>query len=66
MSQRFDAVNTDLKDVYKGLGSYSKALDKADISDHNASRWLADRFCRNLRISHYLLPTMTLFLHTPP
>ena len=28
VKQSFEAVNSDLKDVYKGLGNYSKALDK--------------------------------------
>ncbi|KAL9109150.1 MAG: hypothetical protein Q9187_008199 [Circinaria calcarea] len=26
--QSFDGVNNDLKEVYKGLGNYSKALDR--------------------------------------
>jgi hypothetical protein len=29
VKQAFDSVNSDLKEVYKGLGNYSKALDKA-------------------------------------
>ena len=28
VKQSFEAINSDLKDVYKGLGNYSKALDK--------------------------------------
>ena len=30
VKQSFDAIQSDLKDVYKGLGNYSKALDKVD------------------------------------
>lgn len=32
VKQSFDNVNNDLKEIYKGLGNYSKALDKV-ISD---------------------------------
>ena len=28
VKQSFEVINSDLKDVYKGLGNYSKALDK--------------------------------------
>lgn len=28
VKQSFDAINSDLKEVYKGLGNYGKALDK--------------------------------------
>ena len=28
VKQSFEAINSDLKDVYKSLGNYSKALDK--------------------------------------
>ena len=28
VKQSFEAINSDLKDVYKALGNYSKALDK--------------------------------------
>ena len=28
VKQSFDIINNDLKEVYKGLGNYSKALDK--------------------------------------
>lgn len=28
VKQSFETINNDLKDVYKGLGNYSKALDK--------------------------------------
>ena len=28
VKQSFEAINSDLKDVYKGLGNYSKALDR--------------------------------------
>lgn len=28
VKQSFEVINNDLKDVYKGLGNYSKALDK--------------------------------------
>jgi len=31
VKQSFDSVNTDLKEVYKALGNYSKALDKARV-----------------------------------
>lgn len=36
VKQSFEAINSDLKDVYKGLGNYSKALDKvhSTLSDH--------------------------------
>ena len=27
----FETINSDLKEVYKGLGNYSKALDKVDL-----------------------------------
>ena len=27
----FETVNSDLKEVYKGLGNYSKALDKVGL-----------------------------------
>lgn len=30
VKQSFEAINSDLKDVYKGLGNYSKALDKVE------------------------------------
>ena len=30
VKQSFEAVNIDLKEVYKGLGNYTKALDKVD------------------------------------
>lgn len=30
VKQGFENVNNDLKEVYKGLGNYSKALDKVD------------------------------------
>ena len=28
VKQSFEAINSDLKDVYKALGNYSKALDR--------------------------------------
>ena len=28
VKQSFEAINSDLKDVYKGLGNYGKAIDK--------------------------------------
>ena len=28
VKQSFEAINSDLKDVYKALGNYSKAIDK--------------------------------------
>ena len=31
VKQSFEAINSDLKDVYKGLGNYSKALDKVGL-----------------------------------
>lgn len=36
VKQSFDQINNDLKEVYKGLGNYSKALDKVvDCSTFN-------------------------------
>lgn len=29
--QSFESVNNDLKEVYKGLGNYSKALDRVRV-----------------------------------
>ena len=28
VKQSFEAINSDLKDIYKAMGNYSKALDK--------------------------------------
>ena len=35
VKQSFEVINNDLKDVYKGLGNYSKALDKVLLHFHS-------------------------------
>lgn len=41
VKQSFEVVNSDLKDVYRGLGNYSKALDKVHCTF--AGAYLTDK-----------------------
>ncbi len=66
VKQSFDSVNTDLKEVYKALGNYSKALDKARVPRSLNSDPLVDRPFRNSKTSLCRLLITMLSPHTRP
>lgn len=62
VKQSFDAINDDLKEIYKGLGNYGKALDKVRAPARYPSQPLIQPpSCRNSRTSLYRRQNMTLY-----